>query len=231
MLSTNFIVGYMIYFSEINVPSNLQRWKVAGIYKLYWLTTVKWQPCLLQSWAGHTSYFCRRVTRCCNIWFYRCVTTVFFEIFSCVITVSRHPFHLFKGVILFKLLKLFSTPIRAPSPLSHLQAVILHLSFRCSVNLQPSNLTHPHPPRSSSTHSASGRIDPSPPSDYPPVLLAANLTPPHPAVIFHPSCWQSNSPLPAQRSSSIPAGSQTHPFCSAVILHPSWWSNSPLPPK
>ena len=146
LLSTNFIVGYMIYFSEINVPSNLQRWKVAGIYKLYWLTTVKWQPCLLQSWAGHTSYFFVVASRVAATYGFIDVSPRCFLKFFLV----SSPFHVtlftfFKGVILFKLLKLFSTPIRAPSPLSHLQAVILHLSFRCSVN--PSTLQpHPSPP-------------------------------------------------------------------------------------
>ena len=37
------------------------------------------------------------------------------------------------------------------------------------------------------------------------------LTPPHPTYILYPSCWRSNSPLSAQRSSSTPAGGQIHP--------------------
>ena len=54
------------------------------------------------------------------------------------------------------------------------------------------------------------------------------LTPPHPAVIFHPSCWRSNSPLSAQRSSSLLVANLTPPH-PAVIFYPSCWrSNSPL---
>ena len=45
-------------------------------------------------------------------------------------------------------------------------------------------------------HTANGQTHPSPPSRHPSLLLAANLSPPHPAVIFHPSCWRSSSPLP-----------------------------------
>ena len=80
-----------------------------------------------------------------------------------------------------------------------------------------------------------------------PFPLAVNLTTPQPAVILYPSSWQSNSPLPDQRSSSPPSGSQMQlsprsghpppllvvkftPPRPAVILHPCWRSTSPLPP-
>ena len=45
---------------------------------------------------------------------------------------------------------------------------------------QPSDHPHPSPPI----------------SHLPPILLAVKLSPQRPAVIFYPSCWQSNSPLP-----------------------------------
>ena len=87
---------------------------------------------------------------------------------------------------------------------------------------------------------AAGQTLPSPPSGHPPPLLAANLTPPHPAVILHPRC-QPISSLSTQRSSSTPAGGQSHsslpsshlpPILLAVKLSPpqhrSWRSNSPF---
>ena len=52
-------------------------------------------------------------------------------------------------------------------------------------------------------HTAGGQTLPSPPSGHP--------HPSHPADIFHPSCWRSNSPLSAQRSSHPVDGGQPHP--------------------
>ena len=86
----------------------------------------------------------------------------------------------------------------------------------------------------------------SPPSGHSPSLLAANLTPPHPAVIFHLSCWQSNSPFPTSchGGQTLPSPPSGHPPpLLAVKLSPptqgswrsnflptqrSWRSNSPL---
>ena len=57
-----------------------------------------------------------------------------------------------------------------------------------------------------------------------------NLSPPQPAVIFHPTCWRSNSPLLALRPSSIPAGSQTlFTPSSDNSLHSQQWQLSALP--
>ena len=54
-------------------------------------------------------------------------------------------------------------------------------------------------------------INPSPATGHlPPLLLALKLTPSSTEVIFHP-CWRLTWPLLAQRSSSTPAGGQTHP--------------------
>ena len=88
----------------------------------------------------------------------------------------------------------------------------------------------PFPIQRSSSTPAGGQPHPSPPSGYVPLLLVANLTPLHPALIFYPSCWQSNSPLSAQQSfSTSPARGQTLPSLSSSHPHPSS-SSSHLPP-
>ena len=91
---------------------------------------------------------------------------------------------------------------------------------------------------------ASSHIHLFPPSGHPPSLLVVKFTPPSSAVILR-SFWRSNSPLPAQRSSSGPSGGQIHPSLfsghpptllavklttlrPAVILRPFCWSISPL---
>ena len=102
-------------------------------------------------------------------------------------------------------------------------AVILHPCWRSHspISAQQSFFTpvgcqhHPSPP--------SGHLPPlllavkfSQPSGHPPYLLAVKLTPLRPAVILH-TCRRPTSPLSAQLSSSIPAGSQPHP--SQPISH------------
>ena len=42
--------------------------------------------------AGHTSYFCRRVTVLCCFTDASCVTAVFFHLFSCDIAVLGHSY-------------------------------------------------------------------------------------------------------------------------------------------
>ena len=113
-------------------------------------------------------------------------------------------------VINFQLLKLVSTPIRFhtaggqilpsppngdphPSPPSgHLSLILLAAKLSL---FRPAAILHPCwwqtsslPIQRSSSTPAGCQPHPSPPSSHPPPLLAADLTPPHPAVIFHPSC-------------------------------------------
>ena len=85
---------------------------------------------------------------------------------------------------------------------------------QCQYALQPA----PTPPRSQSPPLLVMISQPPPgghPLTYP--LLVVKLPPSRQAVILHP-CWRSNSPLSAQRSSSTPAGCQTHP--SPPSSHP-----------
>ena len=80
-------------------------------------------------------------------------------------------------------------PLLATNLTPFCPAVILHPCWRPTSPLPTQ--------RSSSTYPAGGQTLPSPPSAHPPPLLAANLTPPHPAVIFHPFWWPT-SPLPPE---------------------------------
>ena len=63
-----------------------------------------------------------------------------------------------------------------------------------------------------------------------PLHPAVIFTPPQPAVNLRPSCWPSNSPLSAKRSSSTPAGGRIHPPPpSGHLPCPCWRSNVPIP--
>ena len=82
-------------------------------------------------------------------------------------------------------------------------------------------VTSPFPSqRSSSTLPAGGHAYLCPPSGHPKSLLAVILTVTQPVVILYPSCWWSYSPLPGQRSSSIPAGAGSQPHTSPTSGHP-----------
>ena len=58
-------------------------------------------------------------------------------------------------------------------------------------------------------------------------VLTVKIPLPRPVVILHPFCW-SNSPLPAQRSSSTNSGGQILPSTPSGHFHPFSGSNSPL---
>ena len=130
--------------------------------------------------AGNASYFCGRVTRHRFMLFFRRVTAVFFrKIFpsTSLFCVTCHKF------------------LAPKTCRSHCWRSNSPLSAQWSSSPVPTQ-------RSSSTHPASGQTLPSPPSSHPqasppsghlpPILLVVKLspilTPPHPAVIFHPSC-------------------------------------------
>ena len=68
-----------------------------------------------------------------------------------------------------------------------------------------------------------------PSSHLTPFILAVKFATPCPAVILNPSCWRSNSTLPAQWSSSIPASGQTYPFPPSSHPPPRLWPISHLP--
>ena len=155
------------------------------------------------------------------MWFYQCVTAVFFQHFSlrqcCFVSCAIH----------FQLLKLVSMSLH-----SHTAGGQTVPSAQRLSSIPPGGQPSPFPTqRSSSTYPAGGQTLPSPPSGHPPHLLAAGLTPPHPAVVavklspLHPAVILHPSPSSGHGSQTLPS----HPAVMAVKLSPptqwSWsWS-------
>ena len=102
-------------------------------------------------------------------------------------------------IINFQLLKLVSRYALT------LMAVNLSLSTQRSSSPLPTQW-------SSSTHPAGGQTLPSPPSCHSLPLLATNLTPNHPAVLFHPF-WRPTSPLPPAGDERRVMGDRRRDIC------------------